>query len=329
MSQTLAVLDGIHRQAGHFLGQTLEQIEEQLLSLTAGDDQMSKATASTVAAGGKRLRPLLLSLIAGEQPADSVAHSLVVRAGAAVELIHTATLIHDDVLDDAPLRRGKPTVYSKTGRRGATTSGDWLFARSFQQIAELGQPATPALKILADSSRRLATGELMQRIDAWQTTISRQRYLDRCIQKTAALFECSAQIGAVQRGVDPQPFIEFARSVGLAFQLFDDCLDVEGDPAKTGKPVGTDLLDGTVTLPFLIAMERDQSLREIELRSLKSSEQAEVVCKQISASGAIIETEAIAVGMVQDGLAAIPAETDENLAATLSLIGSFVVGRQL
>jgi geranylgeranyl pyrophosphate synthase len=193
-----------------------------------------------------------------------------------------ATLVHDDVLDAAPLRRGRPTVVARSGRLRATATGDLLFSRAFAELSADRRQ----VDLLSAASVALALGELAQRRDAWDVSISAERYFERCRLKTAALFECACVIG--RRPDEPGPeerLRAFGRETGLAFQLLDDVLDVTGPPERTGKARGTDLLDGTVTLPLILAREDDPGLAGLELRSL-DAEAAEGVCERIAATGA-------------------------------------------
>ena len=165
-----------------------------------------------------------------------------------------ATLVHDDVLDEAPLRRGHPTVAATSGRDRAVATGDLLLSRAFALLADAGDGRS--VQLLADAAVALARGELAQRHDAFDLGISEQRYLDRCRLKTATLFECACLLGH-----DDEHLREFGAEVGLAFQLLDDVLDVTGPPERTGKARGTDLLDGTVTLPLIEAAAADPAIR--------------------------------------------------------------------
>ena len=149
-------------------------------------------------AGGKRLRPLLVLTCGAIEDADEQHAAALISAGAAVELIHMATLVHDDVLDDAALRRGKPTVYAEHGRDAAIQTGDMLFAIAFEELARSGD--ADQVRALSDASSGLARGELLQREDAWDATVTRERYLLRCTLKTARLFEAAAQLGAYAGG---------------------------------------------------------------------------------------------------------------------------------
>jgi geranylgeranyl pyrophosphate synthase len=200
-----------------------------------------------------------------------------------------ATLVHDDVLDAAPLRRGLPTVVARSGRERAVATGDLLFSRAFAELVEEDgeedAAAARQVELLARASVALARGELAQRRDAYDTRVSVERYTHRCELKTAALFECACVIGASRSSAAETALLDFGRAIGLAFQLLDDVLDVLGPPERTGKARGTDLLDGTVTLPFILARVRDPSLGEIDLAGLDAAA-AERVCDRIAATGA-------------------------------------------
>jgi geranylgeranyl pyrophosphate synthase len=204
-----------------------------------------------------------------------------------------ATLVHDDVLDEAPLRRGLPTVAATSGRARALATGDLLLSRAFALLSEAGDAR--AVLLLADAAVALARGELAQRQDAFNLAITEERYLHRCRLKTATLFEC-----AVSLGRDDEELRRFGAEVGLAFQLLDDVLDVTGPPERTGKARGTDLLDGTVTLPLIVAAERDSGLRTINLPGLDPAG-AEEVCERIAATGALETVRARALDLVAEG----------------------------
>src|SRR5213592_2951232 len=255
--------------ADAWLPTRMEAVEERLRRLVEGHgDALSADASATLAAGGKRLRPMLVLLCAGPGAGEAA-----IRAAAAIELVHMATLVHDDVLDAAPLRRGRPTVVARSGRGRALAVGDLLFSRAF---AELGQDGSERqVELLSSASVALALGELAQRRDAFDISISAERYLERCGLKTARLFECACQIGRAGKGgelsasAEPDLSLEralqtFGREIDLAFQLLDDVLDVTGPPERTGKARGTDLLDGTVTLPLILAREEDRSLAKID-----------------------------------------------------------------
>lgn len=276
------VTEVIDRASG-WLPARMAEVERRLEALVRDwGPRLSEDAGSTLAAGGKRMRPLLVLLCAGPGAGREA-----IRAATAIELVHMATLVHDDVLDAAPLRRGLPTVVARSGRDRALATGDLLFSRAFAELAaDAGDPtARRQVQILAAASVALARGELAQRHDAYDTRITVDRYAHRCTLKTAALFECACTIGAARDAAAEAALLAFGREIGLAFQVLDDVLDVLGPPERTGKARGTDLLDGTVTLPFILAAERDPGLLELDLRSLLADE-AVAVCDRIAATGA-------------------------------------------
>lgn len=307
-----AVLDASSR----WLPARLGEVEQLLREQSSGrGGPLAEDSGATLAAGGKRLRPLLVLLCAGEQGGEAS-----VRAATAVELVHMASLVHDDVLDAAPLRRGQPTVVARSGRERAVAVGDLLFSRAFALLAEAGDERAVAL--LARASAALARGELSQRNDAFDASISEQRYLERCRLKTATLFECACLLGG-----DEEELGAFGAEIGLAFQLLDDVLDVSGPPERTGKARGTDLLDGTVTLPLILAREADPHLREVELRGLDETAAAEL-CDRIAASGALERVRARALEMVAAAKRRLDAPSfDGEQRQLLGLVADGVVQR--
>jgi geranylgeranyl pyrophosphate synthase len=307
-----AVLDASSRWLPARLGEV-----EQLLRGAIGEhgENLGADAAATLEAGGKRLRPMLVLLCAGPERGGEA-----VRAAAAVELVHMATLVHDDVLDDAPLRRGLPTVAATSGRDRAVATGDLLFSRAFALLAEAGERRAAAL--LADASVALARGELAQRHDAFDLGIGEERYLSRCRLKTARLFECACLLGR-----DDEALREFGADVGLAFQLLDDVLDVSGPPERTGKARGTDLLDGTVTLPLIEAAKSDPGIREVDLHGL-DAQSAEALCDRIAATGALDRVRARAIEMVAEAKRAVErAEFAPEQRQLLTLVADGVVQR--
>jgi geranylgeranyl pyrophosphate synthase len=292
----------VMQEAQAWLPPRLAAVERRLGELVGGHGEMLAADAgATLAAGGKRMRPLLVLLCAGPGSDASA-----VRAATAVELVHMATLVHDDVLDGAPLRRGHPTVAARSGRERAVATGDLLFSRAFAELGTNG--GTRQVELLSSASVALAVGELAQRRDAFDISITAQRYLKRCLLKTARLFECACVIGAAGLREDAggnggphggEGLAVFGRHIGLAFQLLDDVLDVTGPPERTGKAVGTDLLDGTVTLPLILARESDEGLADVDLRSL-DEEGAADVCRRIAATDALDRVREMARHRVED-----------------------------
>jgi geranylgeranyl pyrophosphate synthase len=276
---------------------------EELMSAQAGSHGplLGDHASTTIAAGGKRLRPLLVCLSAGVPAPESDA---LVRAAAAVEMVHAATLVHDDVLDGSSLRRGRPTVFASGGRLAATATGDLLFSRAFATLAARGEGEP--VRLLSRASSELAAGELMQRADAWNAEVGVERYLERCRLKTAVLFRVACELGAVCGGGSIDLFAAFGEQIGVAFQLLDDVLDVTGPPEHTGKPLGADLLDGTVTLPLIIARQRSDELAELDPRAIQTTEQAAEVCARIAATGALDDVRERALRLVSAAKRTLP-----------------------
>lgn len=285
--------------AGAWLPARLAEVEAGLETLVAEQrPPLAGDAAETLAAGGKRMRPLLVLLCAGPEAGEGA-----IDAAMAIELVHMATLVHDDVLDAAPLRRGRPTVVAASGRERALATGDLLFSLAFALLARGGggtgeSDRVARVRALTDASSALARGELMQRADAYDLSVDADRYMRRCILKTAALFECACVIGRRRPAAEERALRVFGREIGLAFQLLDDVLDVAGPPERTGKARGTDLLDGTVTLPLIRAIPRDRSLGELDLRGLRP-ESAERACDAIAATGALDEVRADARSRIE------------------------------
>lgn len=320
MSALGAVVDA----GGLEVSRLLVRVEARMAELAGGHGELlGDYAGDTIAAGGKRLRPLLLCLAAGVPPPES---QDIVRSATAVELVHAASLVHDDVLDAATLRRGRPTVVARGGRRIATATGDLLFSRAFAELAALDASAAAAVRILSRASSGLAVGELLQRTDAWNVDVSVDRYLKRCRLKTAVLFRAACELGALQGGGEGSALGRFAERIGLAFQILDDVLDVAGSPSETGKPRGTDLLDGTVTLPLILAREAEPALARLDLRALSGTAEVEPVCELIAASGALQRARGRALDLVARAKDELPPLPDRQRAA-LELVADGVVER--
>jgi geranylgeranyl pyrophosphate synthase len=300
----------------------MDAVEERLHAVARSHgDTLGEHALATIAAGGKRLRPLLVLVAAGPEPAEADA---LVRAAAAVELVHAASLVHDDVLDAAALRRGRPTVVASAGRLMAVATGDLLFSRAFAELAATRRP--DAIRVLSDAASALAAGELLQRADAWDVAVTRERYARRCELKTGRLFQAACALGALLGGGFAEPLAEFGRRIGLAFQLLDDVLDVSGPAERTGKHRGTDLLDGTVTLPLIVARERDPAVAAVDLRAVRTPEDAEALCEAIAATGALEVARGEALDMVAEAKRLLPALPEAQQAA-LELVADGVVDR--
>ncbi len=228
------------------LEEYLDALEERLARSVASHPGLVAAVGNeALAAGGKRLRPLLvfLSTPPGRDPS--------LAAGVAVELVHMATLVHDDLIDRAHFRRGKAAAWSVYGADAARATGDYLFARAFAELSATGD--AEAVQILADATLALARGEALQRTQTNDPSTTVAAYIERCALKTGALFEAACRLGGGSG--------EYGIALGVAFQIADDVLDCSGATIETGKIAGTDLRDGTPTLPLLLAAQEDETVR--------------------------------------------------------------------
>jgi geranylgeranyl pyrophosphate synthase len=228
------------------LEEYLDALEERLARTVASHPGLVAAVGNeALAAGGKRLRPLLVFLSSppGREPS--------LAAGVAVELVHMATLVHDDLIDRAHFRRGKAAAWSVYGAEAARATGDYLFARAFAELASAGD--AQAVDVLAGATLALARGEALQRTQAYDPSTTVEAYLERCALKTGALFEAACKLGGGSG--------EYGVALGIAFQIADDVLDCAGTTIETGKIAGTDLRDGTPTLPLLLAAREDDVVR--------------------------------------------------------------------
>jgi geranylgeranyl pyrophosphate synthase len=307
---------------GEEVGRLLDGVERRMAELAIGHGPLlARYAAETIAAGGKRLRPLLVCLAAGAPPLETDG---LLRAAVAVELVHGATLIHDDVVDGSPLRRGRPTVFAAGGRSMATATGDLLFSRAFAELARTG--SVEAIRVLSRASCELAQGELMQRSDAFADGVDVERYLDRCRLKTAVLFRAACELGSLEAGGPVVALAAFGERIGLAFQILDDVLDVTGPPERTGKPRGSDLLDGTVTLPLIVARSRDPGLAALDLREVRTPEAAGQLCERIAATGALEDARSRALEFVAAATDALP-PLPERQRTALHLVADGVVER--
>jgi geranylgeranyl pyrophosphate synthase len=315
----------VFEAAGTEVTGLMDRAEARMLEL-AGEHgaELGAHAQTTIAAGGKRLRPLLVCVASGVPVRRSDG---LVRAAVAIELVHAATLVHDDVLDGSSLRRGRPTVVAAGGRLAATATGDLLFSRAFAELAGSGSAA--AVRVLSRACSELAQGELLQRADAWNAGVTLARYIERCRLKTAVLFRAACELGALAGASDSRTVVAlgaFGEAIGLAFQLFDDVLDVAGPPEVTGKPRGADLLDGTVTLPLIVARERDPTLAAVDLRALTGTDEVAAICDRIAATGALDVARGRALETLIAGKRQLPVLPDRQR-QTLEMVADGVVDR--
>jgi octaprenyl-diphosphate synthase len=241
-----------------------------------------------ISAGGKRLRPVLLLLVAGALGRiGPKAHELA----AVVELIHTATLLHDDVVDESDLRRGRKTANALFGNAASVLVGDFLYSRSFQMMVEAG--TMEVMEVLSEATNLIAEGEVLQLMNIGDPDVSEERYLRVIRYKTAKLFEAAGRLGAIVAGASDATksrMAEFGMRLGTAFQLIDDVLDYSGNTGITGKNVGDDLGEGKPTLPLIHVLSRGSAAqREVVRTAIANPENANFadVLAAIESTGAL------------------------------------------
>jgi geranylgeranyl pyrophosphate synthase len=303
----------------------MELVEERLTAVaTASPGELGDACRATLAAGGKRVRPLLTLLCARR---DAALGEPVLRGAAAIELLHMATLVHDDVLDRAELRRGRPTVAHAYGVETAVSAGNFLLARAFQELVGAGDPA--AVDVLSAAAVGLSEGEVMQRDDAYRVTVTQAEYELRCERKTADLFAAACRLGAVLSGAGEQAgaLSEYGRLIGLAFQVFDDILDCSGDEASTGKRPGADVRDGTVTLPLIFTLEVHPELAPLLSREGQGVAEVATVLEAVAASGALARARAVALRYIEEAHRVLGACPDLVECDLLAEVAAQVVDR--
>jgi geranylgeranyl pyrophosphate synthase len=233
----------------------LTQVEETLQALKRVDfAELSEMLDHVLASGGKMIRPSI-ALLAGRFSNNH--QELLVPLAASIELLHTATLVHDDVIDRASTRRGRPTVNSLFDNSASVMLGDYMFAHAADLAARTGN--LEAMRLFSRTLLAMARGELEQDMTAYDYSQTTRQYFQRIASKTASLFAAAAEGGAIVSGAPDawrSALRDYGESVGMAFQIVDDILDFSGDEAEMGKPVGCDLLQGTLTLPSLLLMDR-------------------------------------------------------------------------
>jgi geranylgeranyl pyrophosphate synthase len=276
--------------------------------------------------GGKRLRPLLLVLSARMGAPD---RGDLLRAVTAIEVLHTATLIHDDIVDKAESRRGMPTTVARHGREIAVATGDYLFAEAFSELAEIGDPRL--VRAFSEASEGLAAGELEQ-YRANGASVEVEAYLEHIRKKTAGLFKAACVAGGTLGGLSlrqTDSLATYGQALGIAFQMSDDIMDLVGKPGLMGKGIGTDLAEGTVTLPVIFALREGdaETIRRVLAAPNPSPELLEAGIEAVLATDAVAKTEAWARGEIDAALEGLELLPDCPEREFLEVIASEVVGR--
>ena len=320
---------------------TLEQIRALVRAdLTAVDDVVRASLTSTVplvdqvaehiiAGGGKRLRPLLVVLAGRACGAGGRRHT---EAAAFIEFIHTATLLHDDVVDGSSKRRGRDTANAVFGNQASVLVGDFVYSRAFQMMAAIG--SQQVMEIMADATNAIAEGEVLQLMNAHDPETTEQRYHEVIYRKTARLFEAGAQVAAVLANAtsDVQDALRrYGRHLGTAYQLIDDVLDYRSDPSARGKNLGDDLAEGKPTLPLIHALRMGSESQQAQIREAIMNgglEHLDAIIAAIEATGGLDYAEGLARREAKQATLALQAVPPSPHREALAALASFAVTHQ-
>jgi len=282
--RTAAVLD--------LVAQDMAQVDSVIAKrLASGVPLVAQVAQYIITAGGKRLRPVLLLLTCG-----ALGHQTDQRfnLAAVVEFIHTATLLHDDVVDESTLRRGRPTANQNFGNPASVLVGDFLYSRAFQMMLDAN--SMRVMQTLAEATNVIAEGEVLQLMNMHDAALDEEGYLRVIRSKTAKLFEASARLGAILAGSAAeieQACAAYGQALGTAFQVIDDVLDYDGQATEMGKNIGDDLREGKVTLPLILAMQRGNAAQRETVREAIESgcvDQLQEIVDIVRVTGALAAT---------------------------------------
>ena len=281
-----------------------------------------------VEGGGKRLRPLVVLLAALACDYKGKEH---IRLASVIEFIHTATLLHDDVVDTSELRRGRLTANAKWGNSPPVLVGDFLYSRAFQLLVSIGN--MDIMRVLSNTTNTIAEGEVQQLLNAGNPNVTEERYLEVIYKKTAILFEAATQTGSILANADratEERFADYGRHLGMAFQLQDDVLDYLGDADELGKNIGDDLTEGKPTLPLIFGMregnqESDNCIRNAILN--KDGSQISAVVEAVKQSGGLEYTQELAKREAELAEQALATLEDSNYKQALLDLAKFAITR--
>jgi octaprenyl-diphosphate synthase len=279
--------------------------------------------------GGKRLRPALVLLSAGAFGSITPTHH---QLAAVVEFIHTATLLHDDVVDESAMRRGQATANTMFGNAASVLVGDFVYSRAFQMMVEVQNMRV--MEILAEATNIIAEGEVLQLLNVHDADVTDEAYLKVIHYKTAKLFEAATRLGAIVCNAserDEQAMAEYGMRLGTAFQLIDDVLDLSGESTEIGKNLGDDLAEGKPTMPLLIAMRRGNAAQQQLIRHAIEQgglDDLPAVLQAVVATDALTEVRKLAEKEAEKGCAAIAHLPDSGFKMTLLELARFAVERR-
>jgi octaprenyl-diphosphate synthase len=301
-----------------------EVIRARLKSTVPLVDQVAE---HIIAGGGKRLRPLLV-VLAGRACGSSNAQAHA-EAAAFIEFIHTATLLHDDVVDGSSMRRGRDTANEVFGNQASVLVGDFVYSRAFQMMAALDSQRV--MEIMADATNVIAEGEVLQLMNAHDPETTEQRYLEVIYRKTARLFEAGAEVAAVLSNSSPElqkSLAKFGKHVGTAYQLVDDVLDYRSNPAERGKNLGDDLAEGKPTLPLIHAMKKGTDAQRAIIREAIEKGgigQLDAIVAAIDATGGLDYAAQLARSELDQALAALAPVPESPYKEGLASLARFAV----
>lgn len=282
----------------------LQQVERQLaVRIQSREPLLNEIGSYLIGAGGKRVRPAVVLLMfracGGEDPTD------IVDIATALELIHTASLLHDDIIDGGETRRGKASAYHRFGLADSLVAGDFLFSHAF---ALCGRFEEKVICWAADACIRLTEGEVMQGRFRHNPEVTREDYLEIISRKTASLFAQGARLGAYMAGASPEVVESLASCgycVGMAFQIVDDLLDVQGDGERTGKPTGADLKDGNPSLPLVLAIALDDEVKRVFQKKRPTASEVQTALERVRRLGVLTEVQEMAHAYGRQALSAL------------------------
>lgn len=308
----------------------LEAVVHKMRTAASVDMQvLDSALTQVVASGGKLVRPALAIMTARIYGAD---REKMLSLAASVEMLHTATLVHDDLIDRSDRRRGRPTLHTLLTPGTAVLLGDYLFAQAAEWAAETDN--VRVVRIFADTLMTIVGGELRQIWAQWDWDRAQEDYLNRIYGKTAALFASACEAGAALSGAPEetvQALREYGRLLGLAFQIVDDVLDYAGDEARLGKPVGSDLRDGNITLPLILYVRSyagDGVADKVLRAETFSEDEVQEIVGEVIASGAIDESRREARTLVNQAKTHLASVPTNQYSSTLEALADYVVQRQ-
>ena len=308
----------------------LEAVSDRLLAELA--EPVARRVVYLVSAGGKRLRPALVLLAGASGPSSN--RTALIDTATAVELIHTATLIHDDIIDQSPLRRSQPTFHQRWGTERAVLMGDYLYATAFRLLSRV--PTAEVMRVIADVCQDLCRGELHEVEARYRLDLTEDEYLAIIRDKTASLIGGCCHTGALLGGCSTETtagLTKFGVNMGLAFQIIDDCLDLSGETARLGKATLTDLDKGILSLPIVYTIRALSRTDREKLFAPLAKRRTDArfltrVAHAAQQTGAIAAAKQRADGLMREALQALKALSMNGLAATYEALAAYTVSRQ-